>query len=165
MAAVNNHTLTRAQRRPARMDGRTVRTLVIGIAIGAAGATLGLGATAIARAGHHAGAQGRIELVVRPAQGAPLNPREFVPVPPMNQPGNVPSQAPFPGTGSQQNCDKILFFYQGRLYQLRPGPMPRNGGNPEFFYMQPYDGPQVPGFPQMGPGNGPDPQQLPILKF
>lgn len=144
------------------MDGRTVRTLVMGVAIGA---SLALGAAAMPLTRHHAGAQSRIELVVRPAQGAPLNPREFVPVPPLNQPGNVPGQAPFPGNGSQQQCDKVLFFYQGRLYQLRPGPMPRNGGNPEFFYMQPYDGPQLPGFPQMGPGNGPDPSQLPILKF
>jgi len=147
------------------MDGRTARTLALGIAIGAVSATLALGANAIAWPRHHAGPQGRIELVVRPAQGAPINPREFVPIPPLNQPGTNPGQAPFPGNGSQQNCDKVLFFYQGRLYQLRPGPMPRNGGNPEFFYMQPYDGPQVPGFPQMGPGGGPDPQQLPILKF
>lgn len=147
------------------MDGRTARTLVLGIAIGAVGATLAVGATAIGWTHHHAGAQGRIELVVRPVQGAPINPREFVPIPPLNQPGNNPSQAPFPGTGSQQNCDRILFFYQGRLYELRPGPMPPNGGNPEFFFMQPYNGPQIPGFPQMGPGTGPDPQQLPVMKF
>lgn len=147
------------------MDGRTARTLVLGIAIGGAGATLALGASAVAWAAHHSNAQARIQLVVQPAQGAPINPREFVPIPPLNQPGNNPSQAPFPGKGSQQQCDRILFFYQGRLYQLRPGPMPRNGGNPEFFYMQPYDGPQVPGFPQMGPGTAPDPQQLPVLKF
>lgn len=152
-------------RRLLGMDGRTVRTLATGIVIGAAGAALALGAAAMPWTPHHRDAQGQIQFVVRSAQGAPINPREFVPVPPLNQPGNVPSQAPFPGTGSQQNCDRVLFFYQGRLYQLRPGPMPRNGGNPEFFYMQPYDGPQVPGFPQMGPGNGPDPQQLPILKF
>src|SRR5579864_420130 len=147
------------------MEGRTVRTLVLGIAIGAVSGALAFGATALAWTRHHVSAQSRIELVVRPAQGAPINPREFVPVPPLNQPGNNPSQAPFPGTGSQQNCDRVLFFYQGRLYQLRPGPMPRNGGNPEFFFMQPYDGPQVPGFPQMGPGNAPDPSQLPVLKF
>jgi hypothetical protein len=147
------------------MEGRTVRTLVLGIAIGAVSAALAFGATALAWTRHDVSAQSRIELVVRPAQGAPINPREFVPVPPLNQPGNNPSQAPFPGTGSQQNCDRVLFFYQGRLYQLRPGPMPRNGGNPEFFFMQPYDGPQVPGFPPMGPGNAPDPSQLPVLKF
>jgi hypothetical protein len=148
------------------MDGRTVRTLVLGIAIGAVGATLAAGTTAMGWARHYGGPQGRIQLVVRPAQGTPINPKEFVPIPPLNQPGNNPSQFPFPGNGSQsqQNCDRILFFYQGRLFQLRPGPMPRNGGNPEFFYMQPYQGPQIPGFPQ-GPGTGPDPQQLPILKF
>ena len=147
------------------MDGRTVRTFALGIAIGAVAATLAVGTAAMAWTRHHGGTQVRMALVVRPAQGAPLNPREFVPVPPLNQPGNVPSQAPFPGTGSQQDCDRVLFFYQGRLYQLRPGPMPRNGGNPEFFYMPPYGGPQVPGFPQAPPGSGPDMQQLPILKF
>lgn len=147
------------------MDGRTIRTLALGIAIGAIVATLAVGTGAGMWTRHHGGAQARIEFVARPAQGAPLNPREFVPVPPLNQPGNVPGQAPFPGNGAQQNCDRILFFYQGRLFQLRPGPMPRNGGNPEFFYMQPYDGPQVPGFPQAPPGSGPDMQQLPIIKF
>ena len=29
--------------------------------------------------------------------------------------------------------------------------MPKNGGNPEFYYMQPYEGPQIPGFPIPGP--------------
>ncbi|HEV2357354.1 MAG TPA: hypothetical protein VGZ23_07070 [bacterium] len=145
------------------MDGRTARTLALGIAIGTVGTVLALGAGAMTWTRHHGGVQSRIEIVVRPAQGAPINPREFFPLP--NQPGNNPAQAPFPGSGAQQNCDRILFFYQGRLYQLRPGPAPRNGGNPEFFFMQPYDGPQIPGFPQMGPGSGPDPNQLPILKF
>jgi hypothetical protein len=140
--------------------------LLFGIAMGAVGATLAAGAVAMAWTNHHSTPQTRLEFVVRPTQGTPINPKEFVPVPPLNQPGNNPSQAPFPGNGSQaqQNCDKILFFYQGRLYQLRPGPMPRNGGNPEFFFMQPYDGPQVPGFPQ-SPGPAPDPSQLPIFKF
>jgi hypothetical protein len=148
------------------MDARTVRTLALGIAVGAAGAAAAAGATAMAWAHHHSGGEAPIELIVRPAQGTPINPKEFTPIPPLNQPGNNPSQFPFPGNGSQsqQNCDRILFFYQGRIYQLRPGPMPRNGGNPEFFYMQPYEGPQIPGFPQ-GPGNGPDPNQLPVLKF
>jgi hypothetical protein len=148
------------------MDGRTVRALVLGIALGTLGTTIALGTAAMAWSRHHDGAHSRIEMVLQPAQGAPINPKEFVPIPPLNQPGNNPSQPPFPGNGSQsqQNCDRILFFYQGRLYQLRPGPMPRNGGNPEFFYMQPYEGPQIPGFPQV-PGVGPDPQQLPILKF
>lgn len=146
------------------MDGRTVRTLILGIAIGAAGAAIVMGASA-AVWGHPRSTQRRIEIVVRPAQGAPLNPREFVPVPPMNQPGTNPGQAPFPGNGSQQQCDRVLFFYQGRLYQLRPGPQPKNGGNPEFFYMQPYQGPDIPGFPQLGPGTGPDPSQLPVMKF
>jgi hypothetical protein len=146
------------------MDGRTARTLALGIAIGAAGAMIASAPAALGWGRHHGAAQSRTVLVVRTVQGTPVNPREFVPVPPLNQPGTNPGQAPFPGNGPQQNCDRILFYYQGRLYQLRPGPQPRNGGNPEFFYMQPYEGPQVPGFPQM-PGPAPDPNQLPILKF
>jgi hypothetical protein len=146
------------------MDGRTVRTLIFGVAIGALASTLVLGAGFLVWGRHTAAAKSRIELVVRPVQGAPLNPREFVPVPPMDQPGTNPGQAPYPGMGGQQQCDRVLFFYQGRLYQLRPGPQPKNGGNPEFFYMQPYEGPQIPGFPQ-GPGTGPDPSQLPVMKF
>lgn len=76
-------------------------------------------------------------------------PKEFIPVPPQNGQDQGPG-VPSPGAGGQ-NCDKILYFYQGKLYQLRPGPMPRNGGNPEFYYMQPYEGPQIPGFPTPGP--------------
>jgi hypothetical protein len=92
-------------------------------------------------------------------------PKEFVPVPPQRQdpgPGAPTPGAPPPGAGGQ-NCDKILYFYQGKLYQLRPGPMPRNGGNPEFYYMQPYDGPQIPGFPTPGPmvPGVPDPNRGP----
>ncbi len=87
-----------------------------------------------------------------PKQLAPKEftlPKEFIPVPP--QRGQDPGPGvPSPGTGGQ-NCDKILYFYQGKLYQLRPGPMPRNGGNPEFYFMQPYEGPQIPGFPTPGP--------------
>jgi len=147
------------------MERRTARTLILGMAIGALATALVLGGAATGWSRHTGTTTGRVALIVRPAQGAPLNPREFVPVPPMDQPGNNPGQAPFPGMGGQQQCDKVLFFYQGRLYQLRPGPQPKNGGNPEFFFMQPYDGPQIPGFPQPGPGNGPDPSQLPVMKF
>ncbi len=144
------------------MNGRTLRTLALGIAIGGLGAIVMPAAVTMAWS-RHDGSLPRVIAIARPAQGMPINPHEFVPVP--DQPGNNPAQAPFPGTGSQQNCDRVLFYYQGRLYQLRPGPMPRGGGNPEFFTMQPYEGPQIPGFPQMPPGSGPDPSQLPVLKF
>jgi len=80
----------------------------------------------------------------------PFNPKEFIPVPNPGQ--NQGPGMPNPGTGNQQ-CDKILYFFQGKLYQLRPGPMPPGGGNPEFYYMNPYEGPQIPGFPMPGPMN------------
>lgn len=94
-------------------------------------------------------------------------PKEFVPVPPQQRGQDQGPGAPSPGAGGQ-NCDKILYFFQGKLYQLHPGPMPRNGGNPEFYYMQPYEGPQIPGFPMPGPTPGPmipgmpDPNQGPV---
>src|ERR1043166_5384474 len=85
-----------------RMNGPAARLLGIGVAIGALSGSLAFGAMAAAWTRHHDSVQPRMELTIRNAQGAPINPREFVPVPPLNQPGNVPSQAPFPGTGSQQ---------------------------------------------------------------
>lgn len=92
-----------------------------------------------------------------------FNPQELVPFP----------NGALPGTGQQpalgQDCGKILFYYQGRLYQLQPGPTPRNGGNPEFYFMQPYQGPGIPGFPSpFSPSPSPDQQGQPLpppLKF
>lgn len=58
-----------------------------------------------------------------------------------------------PGQGQEQgqDCDPIiLFYYQGRLYQLQPGPQNRPGrpsSPPEFFPLRPYQGPQIPGLP------------------
>lgn len=142
------------------MAHRDVRMVIFGIVIGGlAAAFLTAGAGALqgwrASAGH-----GRDLILVpaRLAQGLPANPREFIPLPNPQQGQDQGPGQPSPGTGGQ-NCDKILYFYQGKLYQLRPGPMPKNGGNPEFYYMQPYEGPQIPGFPTPGPmtPGGPDP--------
>jgi hypothetical protein len=155
------------------MNWRSVRLLVLGIVLGGLAGVLAMGGIATAwgwRAG--AAARGNEIIVVRArpaqAQAPTLNPREFVPVP---NTGNLPGtgQQPAAGTGGQ-NCDRILYFYQGRLYELRPGPMPPNGGNPEFFFMQPYNGPQIPGFPQPEPGtpgipNMPGQPVPPTLKF
>ncbi len=133
------------------MAGRSIRILVLGIIVGGLMAVFLIGGKAAAwgwRAGAVASGHDVILLPAEPAQGMPFNPREFMPLPNPGQdqgPG-----APTPGTGGQ-DCDRILYFYQGRLFQLRPGPMPRGGGNPEFYYMQPYDGPQIPGFPTPGP--------------
>jgi len=160
------------------MDGRTVRTLILGMAIGGVVGAGALGGAAVAW-GWSVGTSARGHEVVAvtaraaqaqlPLQTPSASPREFVPVvPPHNgdstgpgQPspgagGNNPAQAPpSPGAGGgDQNCNQILFFYQGRLYQLRP---PQDG-NPEFFMMQPYSGPQIPGFPGPTPPGTPEPQ-------
>ncbi len=147
------------------MDGRSVRILILGIVIGGLAGALVMGAGAATH--------GR-DLILTPARPvqaqAPALPKEFIPLP---NNGNGPGPGPqplVPGTDGAQNCDKILYFYQGKLFQLRPGPMPRNGGNPEFFFMQPYEGPQIPGFPGPtvpgAPSPGlPGPPAPPTLKF
>lgn len=93
-----------------------------------------------------------------PAPGAPPQMREFVPLPGPGdqQPGLRPGQ-------QQGDCEPIiLFYYNGRLYQLRPGPGPQNGPGqptapPEFYQLHPYQGPPIPGLPAppRGPGFAP----------
>jgi hypothetical protein len=146
------------------MDGRTLKVLAVGIVVGAGVSLTALGAAA-AMGGWHAGVTASrtysMSLLARPVQAqnpfeTPL-PHELVPVPP--PPDNGRSFGPGPqspgaggnnlGPGSSapgggQDCQQILFYYQGRLYQLRP---PQGDQNPEFFFMQPYNGPQLPGFP------------------
>ncbi len=93
-------------------------------------------------------------------------------------PGQIPGQVPplrefipIPGPGDQdpgqrqQNplgeCEPIILLYKdGQLFQLRPGPGPRDGQGrpgtpPEFFYLNPYQGPPIPGFPMPRPDRGP----------
>ncbi len=159
------------------MDGRSLKLLGLGFAAGAlASAAVVIGMTQAARtAGATAGRDAPpVILAVRPVQDqgqAGALPKDFVPIPvPHNgnsigpgQPspglgGNIPgAQQPSSGGGGQDCNGKVLFFYQGRLYQLSPGPMPPNGGNPEFFFMQPYQGPQIPGFPEQNGPSGPTP--------
>lgn len=158
------------------MDGRSMRILILGILLGGLAGALVMGSGAAAAWGWRAGAAAHghdlILVPVRPAQEQTpgLNPKEFIPLP-NNGNGRGPGpQPPVPGAGGAQDCDRILYFYQGRLYQLRPGPMPPNGGNPEFFFMQPYEGPQIPGFPGPTEPGTPSPglpgQPLPpTLKF
>jgi hypothetical protein len=156
------------------MGDRGARMFVLGLIIGGLSVAV-LAGSAVAAWKWRSGAtlQGRdvAATVVKPVQGLPLtprevNPREFAPLFPPRGPDQGPGTqgpgTPSPGAGGQ-DCDKILYFFQGKLYQLRPGPMPRNGGNPEFYYMQPYQGPQIPGFPAPGPmGPGmPDPNMGP----
>jgi len=91
-----------------------------------------------------------------PAPGQPPTIQELVPLP---MPGDqMPGQPPQPQQG---DCEPIILFYHnGQLYQLQPGPGPRNGPGrptapPEFYQLNPYQGPPVPGLPipqDRGPG-------------
>lgn len=89
-----------------------------------------------------------------PGQTPPL--REFIPLP---GPGNqTPGQRP-----QQQNgeCEPvILFYHNGQLYQMRPGQGPQDGQGrpgtpPEFYQLNPYQGPAIPGLPAPRPDRGP----------
>jgi hypothetical protein len=86
--------------------------------------------------------------------------REFIPLP--GQGDQTPGQGPQQQQGDCQPI--ILFYHNGQLFQLRPGPGPQNGPGrpgtpPEFFYLNPYQGPSIPGFPappqDRGPGFSP----------
>lgn len=109
-------------------------------------------------AGWHAGIASAQPSVVSatPAQNLPVQP-EIIPLPGPDRQG--PGQQPMPGQG--QECEPIiLFYYQGRLYQLMPGPNNQPGlpgSPPEYFPLTPYQGPQIPGLP-FGPGPSPMPQ-------
>ncbi len=110
-------------------------------------------------AGWHAGiasAQPAATVSATPAQNLPVQP-EIIPLPGPDRQG--PGQQPMPGQG--QECEPIiLFYYQGRLYQLMPGPNNQPGlpgSPPEYFPLTPYQGPQIPGLP-FGPGPSPMPQ-------
>jgi hypothetical protein len=82
--------------------------------------------------------------------------REFIPIPgPGDQnPGQRPQQ-------EQGDCEPIILFYHnGQLYQLRPGEGPRDGQGrpgapPEFYYLNPYQGPPIPGLPVPRPDQEP----------
>ena len=149
------------------MDGRSLKVFALGIVVGSGVSLAALGGAA-AVGGWHAGiavaeartgeplAVGRSQAQRGPFEN-PTPPREFIPVPPPPDHGNSFGPGPqSPGAGGNdvgpgqsapgggQDCNQILFYYQGRLYQLRP---PQGDQNPEFFFMQPYGGPQVPGFP------------------
>jgi hypothetical protein len=90
------------------------------------------------------------------APGQPPTLREFIPLP---GPGDQqPGQRPGNQSG---DCEPIILFYHnGQLFQLRPGQGPQNGPGrpgtpPEFFYMNPYQGPAIPGLPMPRQDRGP----------
>lgn len=118
------------------------RRLMVVAAIAASAAA----GTALYAAGWQAGAAAaRTPTPAVPAQALPVQP-ELVPLP--GPRGQDPGQQPAPGQGE---CDPIILFYhQGQLYQLMPGPdnqpgMP--GSPPEYFPLRPYQGPRIPGLP------------------
>jgi len=89
-------------------------------------------------------------------------------LPPLQEVIPLPGPDQGPGRGQGQECEPlILFYYQGRLYRLMPGPQQDQQGRPtsppEYFPLQPYQGPQIPGLPfQLPPGGAPRlPQQGP----
>jgi hypothetical protein len=94
----------------------------------------------------------------QPAPGQPPTLREFIPIP---GPGDrMPGQQPGQENGE---CEPIILFYHnGQLYQLQPGPGQqfgpgRPGTPPEFYQLNPYQGPAIPGLPapQPRPDRGP----------
>jgi hypothetical protein len=100
--------------------------------------------------------QGPAPVPQAPAPGGPPQLREFVPLPGPGdqQPGQRPGQ-------QQGDCEPIILFYHnGKLYQLKPGPGQQNGPGrptqpPEFYQLNPYQGPPVPGLPAPVPPQGP----------
>jgi hypothetical protein len=119
--------------------GRRLALVGVVVAAGAAG-------VALYGAGWHAGAaSAHRPLAAVPAQALPVQP-EVIPLP--GPQGSGPGQHPAPGQGE---CDPvILFYYQGRLYQLMPGPDAQPGvpgSPPEYFPLRPYQGPRIPGLP------------------
>lgn len=139
------------------MARRTALTLVLGGGIAALGVLVYL-------AGFHAGMQAaaapRTPIAVTPVQSPPPL-QEFIPLP---MPGQGPDDQQGQGNQQGQDCEPvILFYYQGRLYQLRPGEgqqgqRGRPGSPPEYFPLTPYQGPAIPGIPGIpfGPQPGPN---------
>jgi hypothetical protein len=159
------------------MSARTVTMLLVFVAVGVGTAAYVLGVAhgralpaAVAmpiQIAQPAQAQAQIPEMPTPFQGpAPQAPqtgpgqappmREFIPIP---GPGDqTPGMRP-----QQQNgeCEPvILFYHNGQLYQLRPGQGPQDGQGrpgtpPEFYQLNPYQGPAIPGLPMPRPDRGP----------
>lgn len=71
------------------------------------------------------------------------------------------------GQGQGKDCKPlVLFYYQGRLYQMQLGPDNNQQGPsstpPEYFPIAPYRGPAIPGLPfSTPPGNRQQPPYMP----
>ncbi len=104
-------------------------------------------------AGREAGASAQPAAVsAMPTQQLPVRP-EIVPFPAPDRPG--------PNQTQGQDCQPlILFYHDGKLYQLMPGPDNQPGAPgspPEYYPLRPYQGPQIPGLPF-----APLPNQVPL---
>lgn len=129
------------------MTQRTVRAVLIGSGVLTFGIVMFAAGWFLAGP-PQAGAQSVVRAI--PAQSPPPI-QEMIPLAP----------GPDQGQGEGQECEPvILFYYQGRLYRLMPGPQQdqqgRPGSPPEYFPIQPYQGPAIPGLPfQLPPGGAP----------
>lgn len=107
-------------------------------------------------------------VAARPA-AASLPPTPAAPaqaLPPIQEMIPIPGPDQGQGQGGEQCDPVILFYYEGRLYQLMPGPQQDQQGRPssppEYFPIRPYQGPQIPGLPfQLPPGGAPRQPQGP----
>lgn len=127
-----------------------IRRIVLGTLVaGALGVFGALAYSAGWRAG--AAAQPAAVIAAMPAQSIPQQ-QELIPFP-------MPGPDQQPGQGQGQECEPIILFYhEGRLYQMMPGPdnQPgRPGSPPEYFPLRPYQGPQIPGLPFTRPPAAP----------
>lgn len=119
------------------------------IAVGAGGG-LALVAVLSYALGRASALQGVIAAVL-PVQAPQI--QEMIPLP---GPGRqFPGQQPQPGSGSQECEAKVYLFFNGRFYEMRPGPGQDRLGAPgapqEFYPLQP-----APGAPTL-PAPGPNP--------
>jgi len=134
------------------MSQRTVRTILIGSGV----LTFGILMFAAGYVAARPNTAPQAVVQALPAQNPPPI-QEMIPLTP----------GPDQGQGQGEECEPvILFYYQGRLYRLMPGPQQdqqgRPGSPPEYFPIQPYQGPQIPGLPfQLPPGGAPRAPQGP----
>jgi len=134
------------------MSQRTVRTILIGSGV----LTFGILMFAAGYVAARPSTAPQAVVQALPAQNPPPI-QEMIPLTP----------GPDQGQGQSEECEPvILFYYQGRLYRLMPGPQQdqqgRPGSPPEYFPIQPYQGPQIPGLPfQLPPGGAPRAPQGP----
>jgi hypothetical protein len=110
---------------------------------------------AVAWASYAAGLRAASRAVVAavPAQ-APL--QELIPLPGPGQ--QFPGSQPQPGQGEE--CEaRVYLFFNGRFYEMRPGPGPGPDGRPgtpqELIPLQPVPGPGQPSPGLPGPRSNP----------